>query len=122
MTYTYRDHEIVYQYPAIVTYELTEDGELDYHAKDSEATDPGFYTDQVTLDEYETLEKARQAIDIQEPSTPEIKAELEQLRQALRDENISQGELCRLEELKDYIEFGDVELLEPAGVPEGVNN
>lgn len=122
MTYTYRDHEIVYQYPAIVTYQLDEDGELDYHAKDAEATNIGFYTDQVTLDEYETLGKAIRAIDLQEPTTPEIKAELEQLRQALRDENISQGELIRLAELADYIEFGDVELLAPAGVPEGVKN
>lgn len=45
--------------------------------------------------------------------------ELEEIRKSLRDENISYGELARLAELKDYIEFGDVELLEPAGVPEG---
>ena len=73
-------------------------------------------------EEFSTLDEAKSYVNKLSPTTPEIKAELEELRQALRDENISQGELARLEELKDYIEFGDVELLEPAGVPEGVNN
>ena len=48
----------------------------------------------------------------------EIKERLEYLRQELRKECISMGELFELESLAEYIEPGDVELLEPAGVPE----
>lgn len=43
---------------------------------------------------------------------------LEQLRRELRAERISYGELAELQSLKRYIEPGDVELLEAAGVPE----
>lgn len=43
---------------------------------------------------------------------------LEQLRKVLRAENISYGELAELSELKAYIEPGDVELAEAAGIPE----
>jgi hypothetical protein len=48
----------------------------------------------------------------------EIKNRLEELREVLRSESISYGELYELSLLKDYIEEGDVELLEAAGVPE----
>lgn len=44
---------------------------------------------------------------------------LEQLRTALRSENISYSELAELWKFHEYIEDGDVELLEAAGVPEG---
>ncbi len=43
---------------------------------------------------------------------------LEYLRGELRAERISYGELIELQELAQYIEEGDVELLEAAGVPE----
>jgi hypothetical protein len=43
---------------------------------------------------------------------------LEVLRAALRAEDISWGELAELQSLTAYIEPGDVELLEAAGVPE----
>lgn len=43
---------------------------------------------------------------------------LEYLRGELRAERISTGELVELESLKEFIEPGDVELLEAAGVPE----
>jgi NAD-dependent SIR2 family protein deacetylase len=43
---------------------------------------------------------------------------LEKIRTILRNERISYGELAELESLKEYIEPGDVELLEAAGVPE----
>lgn len=49
---------------------------------------------------------------------PKIKERLESLRKALQAENISYGELAELQSLKEYIEPGDVELLEAAGVPE----
>jgi DNA repair ATPase RecN len=48
----------------------------------------------------------------------EIKKRLEYLRQELRKERISYGELIELQSLAEYIEPGDVELLEAAGVPE----
>ena len=48
----------------------------------------------------------------------EIKNRLEYLRGELRAERISYGELAELQGLALYIEAGDVELLEPAGVPE----
>lgn len=51
-------------------------------------------------------------------TTKEIKKRLEYLRKELRNERISYGELAELESLKQYIEPGDIELLEAAGVPE----
>lgn len=51
-----------------------------------------------------------------DPSVP--KARLEELRIELRAERISYGELAELESLVKFIEPGDVELLEAAGVPE----
>jgi len=51
-------------------------------------------------------------------TTKEIKKRLEYLRKELRNERISYGELHELESLVQYIEPGDAELLEAAGVPE----
>jgi hypothetical protein len=51
-------------------------------------------------------------------SSEEITARLEYLRGELRAERISLGELIELEILAPYIDPGDVELLEAAGVPE----
>ena len=48
----------------------------------------------------------------------EIKKRLEYIREELREERISYGELSELQSLAEYIESGDVELLEAAGVPE----
>jgi hypothetical protein len=47
-----------------------------------------------------------------------IEKRLEYLRQELRAERISYGELAELQSLKEHIAPGDVELLEAAGVPE----
>ncbi len=47
-----------------------------------------------------------------------IREQLEYLRGELRAERLSYEELVELQTLKDYIEPGDVELLEAAGVPE----
>jgi len=44
--------------------------------------------------------------------------QLEEIRQAINERNVSYGELAELESLSDYIESGDVQLLEWAGVPE----
>lgn len=46
------------------------------------------------------------------------KERLEYLRGELRAERISWGELHELQALAAYVEPGDVELLEAAGVPE----
>jgi hypothetical protein len=51
--------------------------------------------------------------------TPEqIKQRLEYLRGELRAERISYDELHELQSLAPFIDPGDVELLEAAGVPE----
>lgn len=50
--------------------------------------------------------------------TPAIKKRLEYLRGELRAERISTSELVELQGLATYIDPGDVELLEAAGVPE----
>lgn len=47
-----------------------------------------------------------------------IKTRLEYIRQELRAERISYGELAELIDLAEYIEKDDVELLEVAGIPE----
>ena len=47
-----------------------------------------------------------------------FKERLEYLRGELEAERISYGELAELQELVEYIEPGDVQLLEAAGVPE----
>lgn len=41
-----------------------------------------------------------------------IKQRLEYLREQIKNENISYGEICELQSLKDYIDEGDVQLLE----------
>lgn len=46
----------------------------------------------------------------------EVKNRLEELRKILREESISTGELLELQSLSEYIDKGDVELLEAAGV------
>jgi len=51
-------------------------------------------------------------------TTEEITKRLEYIREELRQERISYGELAELQSLVDHIEPGDVELLEAAGVPE----
>jgi hypothetical protein len=53
-----------------------------------------------------------------EDAADTAKARLEYLRGELRAERISYGELAELQGLAGYIEAGDTELLEPAGVPE----
>ena len=58
------------------------------------------------------------------PSSNQVQSEidakqrLEELRDALRTQDISYGELAELQDLTQYIEPGDTELLEAAGVPE----
>lgn len=47
-----------------------------------------------------------------------IKERLEHLRQELRAERISYGEIVELQSLRQHIDPEDVELLEAAGVPE----
>lgn len=51
-------------------------------------------------------------------SNHRIHARLDQLRAELRAERISYGELAELQDLADFIDPSDTELLEAAGVPE----
>ena len=55
---------------------------------------------------------------IAEIKTAEAKQRLEELRAEIQAERISTGELLELQSLAPYIDKGDVELLEWAGVPE----
>lgn len=48
----------------------------------------------------------------------EIRKRLEYLRKQIENENISYSEIAELQNLKDYIENGDVLLQEWAGVPD----
>jgi hypothetical protein len=50
--------------------------------------------------------------------TAEILKRLEYLRGEIKAERISYGEIAELQRLAEYIDEGDVELLEWAGVPE----
>ena len=52
--------------------------------------------------------------------TKQIKKRLEELREELRQERISYGELAELQSLAEHIDKNDVELLEAAGVPETI--
>ena len=46
------------------------------------------------------------------------KVRLNEIRKSINAENVSWGELAELASLAEYIEPGDVQLLEWAGVPE----
>lgn len=48
----------------------------------------------------------------------DIKKRLEEIRVSIKNENISYGEIAELQSLAKYIDKGDVELLEWAGVKE----
>ena len=52
--------------------------------------------------------------------TNKIKARLEYLRGEIEAERISYEELAELRDLAEYIEAGDVQLLQWAGVPEEI--
>ncbi len=62
--------------------------------------------------------QTKEYLDIDAMLSEARKARLEELRYALEDECISYGELAELQELIPYIEPGDVQLLEAAGVSE----
>jgi hypothetical protein len=68
------------------------------------------------------VESEKSEIEISEPSLFEDieskKERLEEIRTELDNESISMGELVELQDLTEYIEDGDVQLLEAAGVPE----
>lgn len=64
----------------------------------------------------QVLTDLRRYFKVETKETPQQR--LEYLRGELQAERISQGELAELQDLVEHIEPGDVELLEPAGVPE----
>jgi hypothetical protein len=68
------------------------------------------------------MKKQKQEIDnISNRTKLSIKKRLEYLRQELRAERISYGELDELQSLASHIDPEDVELLESAGVSEFEN-
>jgi hypothetical protein len=67
----------------------------------------------LSADELTALETAQKELDIIEKQI-----RLEELRAEIQSERISTGELLELQSLAPYIDKGDVELLEAAGVPE----
>ncbi len=48
----------------------------------------------------------------------DTKKRLEELREYIREESISYDEIAELQSLRDFIDKGDIELLEWAGVEE----
>lgn len=85
--------------------------------------------DAIASDTRSLLESARASLstvisDVADPppadarSEEETKARLEYLREQIRDESISMGEIVELQGMADAIDPSDVELLEWAGVPE----
>ena len=54
--------------------------------------------------------------------TYHAKKRLEEIRKELHNGSLSYQDLCDLAELKSFIFWDDVELLEPAGIPEDVYN
>lgn len=79
------------------------------------------------IDQDEVLELLEKQVGLGEDNEPEVvniegvttvAERLEYLRGEIRAERISMGELIELQGLAEYIGPGDVELLEPAGVPE----
>lgn len=83
---------------------------------DANSADPDIA---ITLDDAKTLPDALYAVYeyLDGYQRTRIMERLEYLRGQLRAEQISYGELCELQCLADYIDPGDVELLEAAGVP-----
>ena len=92
---------------------------------------PEMYLGDVVIDEIESIDNLIQAqnliqdaksVGTTEPSlfddVDTKKERLEEIRTELDNESISYGELVELEELVEYIEEGDVQLLQAAGVPE----
>jgi hypothetical protein len=92
---------------------------------------PEMYLGDVVTNEIESIDNLIQAQNIiqdaktvgtTEPSlfddVDAKKERLEEIRVELDNESISYGELVELEELVEYIEEGDVQLLQAAGVPE----
>lgn len=92
---------------------------------------PEMYLGDVVTNEIESIDNLIQAQnliqDAKTVGTTELslfddvdakKERLEEIRVELDNESISYGELVELEELVEYIEEGDVQLLQAAGVPE----
>jgi hypothetical protein len=77
------------------------------------------YSEQTLERASELEDEGFEVISIHYPEDSEvIKEKLEKIRKSLRAESISYDELAELETLKHYIEPGDTELAEAAGIPE----
>ena len=67
---------------------------------------------------YETVWDNEQGTEADRLDRIDKLVRLEELRAILRDESMSYGDYAELADLAQYIDPSDVELLEPAGVPE----
>lgn len=96
----------------------------DYQKAKEEACRRGLASQKETFIKHLALEHGIDAPELQEEiirratKESDAKKRLEELRKELRAESISYGELAELQSLIPYIEPGDNELLEAAGVPE----
>jgi len=66
----------------------------------------------------ELVKIAKELMAVGKKPDVRIKRRLEYLRKEIEAERISYGEISELQSLVDYIDPGDVQLLEWAGVPE----
>lgn len=78
--------------------------------------------EQVANDDTESIFTAMHPVTPEKAFPPKLEfnpqERLEEIREELNNETISYGELAELQELTEFIEEGDVQLLEAAGVPE----
>jgi hypothetical protein len=103
---------------------------------DSEHVGPTeMYLEDIVVDEIKSIDNLIQAqnliqdaksVGTTEPSLfadiDSKKERLEEIRTELDNESVSYGELAELQEMTEFIEEGDVQLLEAAGVPEFDDN
>jgi len=90
---------------------------LEMYFRNEGGDDWGIYRyDNIAVNEFGSISEADDVI------RAEFKKRLEELRAELESESISTSQLIELQDLAPYIEAGDVQLLEAAGVPEDNTN
>jgi len=79
----------------------------------------GHSRESMRLNERMFMLETRLKVALNKEKHATIKSRLEYLRGELRAGRMSYGELSELQDMIPFIDKGDVELLEAAGVPEG---
>jgi hypothetical protein len=93
--------------------DATDQLKLELESEEDESTET--VTEEVNMESIDNLIQAQNMIQEADYSKKE---RLEEIRTELDNETVSYGELVELEELSEFIEEDDVQLLEAAGVPE----